>query len=75
VTPACATVMSMERRRRHHLPPAPLEAMANLVRLGAGAPAVSGVGVLDVAATGGEPSTAVSEMLAVQRSGDTARGE
>ena len=65
----------MERRRQHQPPLAPLEAMANLVRLGAVAPAVSDVGVLDVAATDGAPSTAVSDMLALQRSGDTARGE
>jgi hypothetical protein len=65
----------MERRRQHEPPPAPLEAMANLVRLGAVAPAVGDVGVLDVAATDGAPSTAVSDMLARQRSGDTARGE
>jgi hypothetical protein len=67
--------MLMERSHRREPGLPPVAAMASVVRRGAVAPAVSDVDVLEVAAVEGAPSTAVSEMLALQRSGDTARGD
>ncbi len=75
MTPACATVMLMERSRSHEPVLPPSAAMASLVRRGVVAPAASGVDVLEVAAIEGAPSTAVSDMLALQRSSDTTRGD
>lgn len=67
--------MLMEHSQRHEPGLPPVAAMASVVRRGVVAPAVSDVDVLEVAAVEGAPSTAVSEMLALQRSGDTARGD
>lgn len=67
--------MFMERSRSHEPGLPPVAAMASLVRRGVVARAASRVDVLDVAATEGAPSTAVSDMLALQRSGDTTRGD
>jgi hypothetical protein len=67
--------MLMERSRSHEPVLSPSSAMASLVRRGVVAPAASGVDVLEVAAIEGAPSTAVSDMLALQRSSDTTRGD
>jgi hypothetical protein len=63
----------MQRRRERPAALPRLEAMAELVRLGVVKPAVSEVGVLEVAATEGAPSSVASELLALQRHGKTAR--